>query len=252
MSTLEGDAVSVTRMISPSSMPVASERLAAPVASPTPPPPAAAPTLPSNAARLSGRVKDKAWEVLTSVKDTLLQQADKTVIEQDELTDQRARAISAKNWSKEQQSQLEEGLKKHATGDLTPAAWDEIATGVEGKTGIECFDRYNLVMAALKKRGDSRPPPPAEPARQPAASSSGLTTMFSSLFGAVKTAVAGTTFADAALEAATHAPAAAVFNTVAPALFRLSEPLADAVAAVTARVPVLLWDSAAQKVCVAD
>jgi hypothetical protein len=248
----EGDAVSVTRMIAFSS----GERLVAPTSAPTPLPsdvtgaPAGhrpAPAAP-NASRLSGRVSDKAWEVLTSVKDTLLNQADKTVIASDELMDQRARALSVKNWTKEQQAQLEEGLKKHAGQELTPAVWDEVAASVEGKTGVECFDRYCMVVAALKKRGDAtRPPPPAEAAKQPAPPA-GIAGIFSSLFGAVKHAISAPYFADETLEAAAQAPAAAVFNTVAPAVFQLTDPLASVIAAVGKGSPVLLWDAAAQKV----
>ncbi len=259
MAEFPGDAVSVTRMVAFSS----GERLVAPAVPPTPlpadvsgappghrpapPPPAGAPLAPSNASRLSGRVSEKAWEVLTGVKDALLSQADKTVIESDELMDQRARALSVKSWSKEQQAQLEEGLKKHAGEELTPATWDDIATGVEGKTGVECFDRYCMVVAALKKRGDARPPPPPEPAKQPPPPA-GLTSIFSSLFGVVRHAVSAPYFADEALETAAQAPAVALFNTVAPAVFRLTDPLAGVVAAVAKGTPVLLWDAAAQKV----
>ncbi len=168
---------------------------------------------------------------------------DRAVVEEDELLDTKLREHSVRNWSKEQQQKLEEGLRLRAGRALGPEEYDEIAMNVVGKTGVECFDRYNYLVALQKK---NRPPAPQTPAAAPSSRTSGLTGLFSSLFASV----ASSSSAAAAppppvfqepLERASSVAAVAVFSSVAPIIFTQQETtLSELKASLLLGVPVLL------------
>ncbi len=76
-------------------------------------------------------------------------------MQDDELEDPVARQESMRQWTMEQQHQLEEGLKAVGSGtiSLAPEDWDRIAAQVTGKSGVECMDRTEyLRRLSAKKR----------------------------------------------------------------------------------------------------
>jgi hypothetical protein len=210
-----------------------------PTAAPTPPPPSHAPTAPP---ATSSRLSQRATEILDffvlgaeKTKDAALHTVNGTVVEEEELLDRKKREESVRNWSKEQQTQLEDGLKTRAGRELNPQDWDEVAATVVGKTGVECCDRYRFVMAALQKKRPPMPtqattPPPPLPSVQ---RSSGLTGLLSSLFGA------SGVFAEPLEHASLSVQAGAVFSSRAPVLIAADAPFGDVISALSAGSPVL-------------
>lgn len=55
-------------------------------------------------------------------------------------------------WSKEQQKQLEEGMREFPATLAAKERWIKISEKVEGKAPKECFERFKFIVAQLKKK----------------------------------------------------------------------------------------------------
>lgn len=122
--------------------------------------------------------------LLRASSQSLVQRADTLLEEEEELDDPVKRQQSLMHWSAEQQHQLEEALRPHSGGHhLDMDQWSEVASHVEGKSGVECMDRTLYLHRLAAKRRLSvgpRPPPPPTTAPQrgvAAATSSGEPTV---------------------------------------------------------------------------
>ena len=78
--------------------------------------------------------------------------AAKAVKEAKEAKETAAAAKAEDVWSKEQQAQLEEGMKEFKADVEVKERWISIATKVDGKNPKQCFERFKDLCAKAKNK----------------------------------------------------------------------------------------------------